>query len=142
MDVIEMTPAQAAIVDAVSLMVVIDDVLDPEEYEFLTIMLMTMMDLDEDVAVALLENSLERLHGAEADTFIKAVVERISSQRDQFQLMVGLFMASMADGKVLKVELGLLQRFIDDLELSLETVRSAEARAVDLYTQATTAYEA
>ncbi|MEL6178380.1 MAG: hypothetical protein AAFS10_05475 [Myxococcota bacterium] len=142
MDVIEITPARAAIVDAVCLMVVIDEVLDPEEYSFLTVMLMTMFELDEDVSVALLENSLGRLDGAEAETFIEAVIDRIGTDDEKFALLVGLYMASMADGKVLQAELGLLEHFILRLKMAEAQVRAAEVQAVNLYTQATTVYEA
>ena len=61
----EITEVQAAIIDGVCLMTVVDGHLDPNEIGFLHSMIATLLEVDPDVAGALIQNSMHRIETLE-----------------------------------------------------------------------------
>ena len=136
MEIIEIKPPHAAIVDGICMMTVIDGVLDPDELDFLSSMISSMLAVPQDVTEALIQNSLGRLKSVDDETYVEHIIERLPLPDHQHTMLVALQLASLSDGVLKRVELALLDDFVQRFGMNDEAIAAAKQEATTLYKNA------
>lgn len=128
----ELPPERAAIIDGVCLMMLIDGKVEPGEVEFLVSMISALVEVDEDLAEALIHNSFSRAQELAPEVFVEEVATRLPEREMQMHLMTALQLASLADGEGEENEWALLDIFAQRFGLDEQEIDAAIAGAREI----------